>query len=93
MKNNVLCSLLITRRCVSGYDQRLELYGSEGTLRNANNPLSHTELWNGEGLHKDLCHYSFPTYYETAFYKCMVNFINDCKSGNDTHRSNFDQAY
>lgn len=63
MENDVICSLLITRRCKSGYDQRLELYGSEGTLRNNNNPLNHTELWDEKGIHRDLCHYMFPTYY------------------------------
>lgn len=63
MENDVLCSLMITRRCKSGYDQRLELYGSEGTLRNGNNPLNNVEYWDKDGLHRDLCHYMFPTYY------------------------------
>ena len=38
---------MITRRCKSGYDQRLELYGSEGTVRNENNPHNEVEIWDG----------------------------------------------
>lgn len=48
-KSGVLGTLHITRRCKSGYDQRLEVYGSEGTLRNQNNGLNDVEIWNEYG--------------------------------------------
>ncbi len=84
---------MITRRCKSGYDQRLELYGSEGTVRNENNPHNEVEIWDGHGKHKDLGKYNFPIYYDEAFYKCMLNFVHDCYNQKSTHRSTFNEAY
>lgn len=80
-KSGVLGTLHITRRAKSGYDQRLEVYGSEGTLRNSNNGLNDVEYWNKDGISKDLGKYMFPSYYEEAFHDCMFNFVQDCLSG------------
>lgn len=74
-KSGVLGTLHITRRAKSGYDQRLEVYGSEGTLRNNNNGYNDVEYWNEHSISKDLGKYMFPAYYEEAFHDCMLNFV------------------
>lgn len=93
MKSGVLGTLHITRRAKSGYDQRLEVYGSEGTVRNDNNRCNDVEWWTQEGRQMDNGPYYFPEYYQQAFYKCMLNFIQDCFQGQQTHKSTFYEAY
>jgi myo-inositol 2-dehydrogenase/D-chiro-inositol 1-dehydrogenase len=48
-----LCNITNSRRCVYGYDQRIEVFGSAGMLRAGNQTETQVEHANGDGFRTD----------------------------------------
>jgi len=62
-----VATLFLTRSAVYGYDQRCELFGTEG-LVTVNNVPEHTAvLHNATGVHAARWQHSFPQRFEAAF--------------------------
>ncbi len=71
------CHINNSRRCVYGYDQRIEAYGSKGMLRAHNMTPTCLEFSNEEGIHTDIPHPSFPQRYNEAYRFELESFFND----------------
>jgi myo-inositol 2-dehydrogenase/D-chiro-inositol 1-dehydrogenase len=70
-----LCQITNSRRCSYGYDQRIEVFGSEGMVRAGNVRPSRVELANGEGFHKDPVLPFFLQRYADAYRLQMDKFL------------------
>ena len=70
-----LCQITNSRRCSYGYDQRIEVFGSEGMVRAGNERPSRVELANGEGFHKDPVLPFFLERYADAYRLQMDKFL------------------
>lgn len=70
-----LCQITNSRRCSYGYDQRIEVFGSEGMVRAGNERPTRVELANGEGFHKDPVLPFFLERYADAYRLQMDKFL------------------
>ncbi|WP_025762133.1 inositol 2-dehydrogenase [Dyadobacter tibetensis] len=78
-----------SRKAVYGYDQRLEIFGSQGMAKAENNTLHNTQLFTEAGIQSALPQHFFLERYEQAYRTCMQAFItsilNGCPSPVDAH--------
>ncbi len=72
-----LCQIFNSRRCVFGYDQRIEVSGEKGMLHANNLHPTTIEHSNELGIRKDCPHPSFPQRYQTAYQLEMDHFFTD----------------
>jgi len=79
-----------SRQAVYGYDQRVEVFGSEGAISADNNKPTNTMLSNKQGVMSDKPLYFFLERYREsylaelqAFYDCVVNDTPPLVSGKD----------
>ena len=70
-------SIINSRRARYGYDQRVEVHGSKGSLKVNNPALSEIELAKEAGTTKDRLHHFFMTRYIDA-YKNQIDYFVDC---------------
>ena len=70
-------SIINSRRATYGYDQRVEVHGSKGSLKVNNPTLSEIELAKEAGTTKDRLHHFFMTRYIDA-YKNQIDYFVDC---------------
>jgi myo-inositol 2-dehydrogenase / D-chiro-inositol 1-dehydrogenase len=88
-RSGALVHINNTRRCVYGYDQRLEVFGAEGMLlagnRTATTVLSSTGKQSGAG---DLLLHTFIERYSEA-YAAEVDHFVECLQGGITPLTNF----
>ncbi len=70
-------SIINSRRATYGYDQRVEVHGSKGSLKVNNPNLSEIELAKEAGTTKDRLHHFFMTRYIDA-YKNQIDYFVDC---------------
>jgi myo-inositol 2-dehydrogenase/D-chiro-inositol 1-dehydrogenase len=91
-KSGALVQINNTRRCVYGYDQRLEVFGSKGMLlagnRTATTVQSSTAQQAGAG---DVLLHTFIQRYSEA-YAAEVDHFVECLRGNATLLTNFDDG-
>jgi myo-inositol 2-dehydrogenase/D-chiro-inositol 1-dehydrogenase len=73
--NGAIGSIDNSRRAVYGYDQRVEVFGSEGVVIVANNTPHQAVLSNAEGVHAALPLYFFLERYMDAYVAEMKAFI------------------
>lgn len=69
-----------SRKAVYGYDQRLEVFGSEGMLQAANNTPDNVIYYNNENVQSSLPLYFFLERYEYAFREGLRAFINSIQA-------------
>lgn len=78
-----------SRKAVYGYDQRLEIFGSEGMAKAENNTPDNITLHNNKIVQTALPLHFFLERYEKAYRTCMQSFIdcivNDTPSPVDAH--------
>lgn len=79
-ESGALCHIDNSRRAVYGYDQRIEVFGSEGMLRVANVKPTTVEWWSADALRVDTPYYSFLERYASA-YKIELNHFIDVIGG------------
>ncbi len=78
-----------SRKAVYGYDQRLEIFGSNGMAKAENNTANNVIQYGSEGVSGCLPLHFFLERYETAYRACIKAFIdciqNDTPSPVDAH--------
>lgn len=70
-----LCQITNSRRCSYGYDQRIEVFGSEGMVRAGNERPTRVESANRDGFHKDPVLPFFLERYADAYRLQMDKFL------------------
>ena len=76
-----ICQISNSRRATYGYDQRIEVHGSNGMLR-ADNVLENTvELSNAQGMRKAATQPFFLERYGAAYRAEMAHFVDALESG------------
>ena len=81
-KNQVLGVIDNSRQAVYGYDQRVEVFGSNGMAVVTNRTPDQVVLYNELGSHSACPLYFFPERYKEAFVAEMKAFIQSIKEGN-----------
>ncbi|MEO0339635.1 MAG: Gfo/Idh/MocA family oxidoreductase [Bacteroidota bacterium] len=79
--NGLMCSIDTSRTAPYGYDQRLELFGTDGMAIAENVRNTTVQVHNKDGLHQAPINYSFPTRYQVAYLKEMQSFFQGIQSG------------
>tara|TARA_Y100000588_G_scaffold392659_1_gene505422 strand:- start:1223 stop:2251 length:1029 start_codon:yes stop_codon:yes gene_type:complete len=75
--NGMIASIDVNRFASYGYDQRIEVFGSEGMLQAENRLPITTLLSNNDGLRRPKIEHSFPTRYREAYQRELETF-RDC---------------
>lgn len=73
--NGRLCQITNSRRCSYGYDQRIEVFGSEGMVRAGNKRMTQVEFANRDGFHKEPVMPFFLERYADAYRLQMDRFL------------------
>ncbi len=81
-KNGAICTIDNSREAVYGYDQRAEVFGSEGMALADNNTPHNTHYYSRSGTQSARPHYGFLELYFEAYVAEMQAFV-DCVQ-NDT---------
>ena len=82
MKNGALATIENSRRAVYGYDQRVEIFGSDGLITVSNDAPSNATLSGADGVHSEKPYYFFLERYEQAYATEVREFIEAVE--NDT---------
>ena len=80
--SGALALIDLSRYAAYGYDQRLEVFGSEGMVQSKNPSASAVLVSNGKGISDDILESSFNTRYEVA-YKLELDHFVDAIHGGD----------
>ena len=81
-KSGALIQITNSRRCVYGYDQRIEAFGPGGMLQAGNRHETSVAAWNGERTGgRDLVLHSFIERYAQAYESEMDAFVNALAEG------------
>lgn len=75
MDNGACCQISNSRRCVYGYDQRIEAFGAEGMLRAANATETRVEAATANGFLTEPALPFFLERYEAAYRREIDDFI------------------
>ena len=79
--DGMIASIDVNRFSVYGYDQRIEVFGSEGMLQAENRTPLSTVLSNKEGLHRPTIEHSFPSRYREAYRRELEAFLGCINGG------------
>jgi myo-inositol 2-dehydrogenase / D-chiro-inositol 1-dehydrogenase len=92
MENGALCVIDNSRQAVYGYDQRLEVFGSLGSIE-ADNCTKTTTTWrNRQGVHTDQPHHFFIERYKEAYIEELRDFYRCITKGQAPRSSGYDAA-
>jgi myo-inositol 2-dehydrogenase / D-chiro-inositol 1-dehydrogenase len=81
-KSGALIQITNSRRCVYGYDQRIEAFGPGGMLQAGNRHETSVAAWNGERTGgRDLVLHSFIERYAQAYESELDAFVNALAEG------------
>jgi len=67
MDKGTFCIIDTSREAVYGYDQRLEVFGSEGSIAADNETETRTQLSTADAVFSETCLYSFVERYQEAY--------------------------
>ncbi|UCD37449.1 MAG: inositol 2-dehydrogenase [Fidelibacterota bacterium] len=81
LASGALCIIDLSRETHYGYDQQVEVFGSEGSISARNTTPTNTVLSTAQGVFSDQPHYSFVERYETAFVEEMRAFFTSVRDG------------
>lgn len=79
-----------SRKAVYGYDQRAEVFGSEGKISIDNDRMSNFELESNDGGHLDVIPRPFTIRYSQAYIDEFKEFYNSIVNGQDIKATGFD---
>ncbi|MCH8928845.1 MAG: inositol 2-dehydrogenase [Candidatus Marinimicrobia bacterium] len=80
MTDGSLCIIDVSRETNYGYDQQLEVFGSEGSIRALNTTPTSTILSTAEGVFTDKPHYSFVERYKEAYVTELREFFSSIRN-------------
>ncbi len=84
MKNGAIAVIDNSRRAVYGYDQRAEVFGSEGMVRTENDTASQVQIAGANGLTTEKPLFFFLERYMDAYGKEVTAFLDAIKNNTDT---------
>jgi len=73
-KSGAFCIIDNSRQAVYGYDQRIEAFGTKGSLNVPNTFSHHTTLWNEKGIAQEPPHFFFLERYQDSYINEMHQF-------------------
>ena len=79
--DGMIASIDVNRFSSYGYDQRIEVFGSNGMLQAENRSPISTVLSSDEGLLRPTIEHSFPTRYREAYRQELVVFVDCLREG------------
>ena len=79
--SGVLALIDLSRHATYGYDQRLEVFGSEGMVQSKNPSASAVSVSNRKGISDDILESSFNTRYEDAYKLELDHFVDAIRGG------------
>lgn len=77
----VSCTIQNSRRCSYGFDQRIEVFGSKGSIALGNVPLTQTCAFGDTGLVKPTLPRHFPQRYHDAYDRQLAAFVDTVTKG------------
>lgn len=89
-KNGTMGLIDNSRKAVYGYDQRLEIFGSEGMAKIDNNLPENHEFYNNKGSHRSLPLHFFMERYTESYFLEMKEFVNCILEGGNLSVSGHD---
>lgn len=78
------CTINNTRRATYGYDQRIEVHGSEGSVRAENHREANIEIANGSGYTRPPLLDFFMSRYTAAYAAEITSFVDAVQNGTPT---------
>ena len=81
LANGTLCIIDLSRETGYGYDQQVEVFGSQGSISACNTTPTRTVLSTEAGVYTDKPHHSFVERYEAAFVEEMRAFFASVSDG------------
>ena len=78
--SGILCQISNSRRSVYGYDQRIEIFGSEGMLRAENMTETQVEFFAGDSVSRDKPLHFFMERYAEAYQLELDDFVDAVKN-------------
>lgn len=79
--SGVLCHIDNSRRAIYGYDQRIEVFGSQGMLQAANRSSTSTQLWSSTGIISERPMAFFLDRYAEAYALELDHFVRSVLDG------------
>ncbi|MDQ0470608.1 Gfo/Idh/MocA family oxidoreductase [Labrys wisconsinensis] len=74
-RSGVIMTQTLSRRTTFGFDQRIEVHGSEGLLRTGNHPVGHVEQWGRAGIVGPTFEHSFLERYAASYAAELDAFV------------------
>ncbi|MEC7668980.1 MAG: Gfo/Idh/MocA family oxidoreductase, partial [Pseudomonadota bacterium] len=84
------CTITNTRRATYGYDQRIEVHGSKGSVSAMNHREANIELANGDGYTKPPLLNFFMSRYTAAYANEIAAFVDAVENGRPTPTTGLD---
>src|SRR6516162_4065036 len=81
MNSGALCQIDSSRRAAYGYDERLEVFGSEGMAESARQSLRGLSLYKGRQILKDGLHPGWFERIEQSYYEAIDAFLKSIEKG------------
>src|SRR6201987_3733922 len=81
MASGALCQIDISRRTAYGYDERVEVFGSEGMAESARQNFRGLSLYKGHQIHQDGLHPGWFERIEQSYYEAMDAFFKSVEKG------------
>ncbi len=74
--SGAVCQIIVSRRAVYGYDQRIEVFGSEGMVQSENQTQSHVRVFGKDAVATDRLKNDFIDRYAEAFVREIDVFLD-----------------
>jgi myo-inositol 2-dehydrogenase / D-chiro-inositol 1-dehydrogenase len=71
-----VCQIAVSRRAVYGYDQRIEVFGSEGMIQSENQAQSHVRVFGKDAVSSDPLKNFFTDRYAEAYVREVDTFVD-----------------
>ena len=74
--SGAVCQIVVSRRAVFGYDQRIEVFGSEGMVQSENQAQNHVRIYGKEAITSDPLKTFFTDRYAEAYVREIDVFVD-----------------
>ena len=81
MASGALCQIDSSRRTAYGYDERVEVFGSEGMVESARQNFRRLSLYQGRQIHMDGLHPGWFERIEQSYYEAIDAFVKSVEKG------------
>ena len=81
LASGALCQIDSSRRAAYGYDERIEVFGSEGMVESARQNFRRLSLYKGRQIHMDGLHPGWFERIEQSYYEAIDAFVKSVGTG------------